>query len=667
MNKCLNVIGIMLVLLLFPYYGRRDARQMDGQGNSAHAALAGIDSLMWRRADSAFVLLQEFVVSPEAKELDTFDGHYCQLLISELLYKNDCEQTNREDLQKAVGYFDSLCVEKGDAINRVSTGGEVFLDARAHYINGVGYYELGDVVRACAEYLKTLELMESHFEDKALIDHKARFMALTYGRLGEMFNEQLLAEPAIVCYKQALYYCKREPTSIYGIPVLLYNLGIQYDVANQKDSAAFYYDKALANLPDYDNIHYRDIITSKSVLAFNLGICVDSVIKDLKYVISLTSDDIERTYRFLNLGNILFESNQYDSSQLYLETVFEQKVDIQSRILAAENLSSIYQMEGDSLKAQNYASFLAGFTMSEIEKKKDVSKINEMFKNYLTQKQEKHAEEEREKAIKRVINIIIPIAVVVALVIFIVLKHRSKKLLKEQQEEAGRILGETRQQHEEELRLRQAEAEKQLEDKEKHYQSELETKEAEARKELEEKDKQHAEVLEAERQTHRMEQAAIAGRLKRSNQELRELKDQIKQMDDLAAKTEVAASFNEEPICRLIMDRVNEGQFKSKIDYIIYKDSALDKQQLLDLRLAVDRHFGQFTVRLKKAYPGLTNSDLDYCCLYLLGLTDADIAALMQRTYNAVFQRNGKMRKIFGNDNPLPITLMDMAKDFSFI
>ena len=69
---------------------------------------------------------------------------------------------------------------------------------------------------------------------------------------------------------------------------------------------------------------------------------------------------------------------------------------------------------------------------------------------------------------------------------------------------------------------------------------------------------------------------------------MRELKNQIKQLDDLAAKTEVAASFDEEPICRLIMDRVNEGQFKSKIDYIIYKDSALDKQQLLDLPVISD-------------------------------------------------------------------------------
>ena len=722
MKRCLNVIGILLVLLFFPYCGGREVQPSKGKDNNAHAALAGIDSLMWRRSDSAFVLLQEFVVSPEAEELDTFDGHYCQLLISELLYKNDCVQTNRKELLQAVSYFDSL-VREAPPLQRGAGGLKTpqspdlndnltFLAARAHYINGVGYYEHDSVVNACTEYLKALEMMEELFEEKELVGKKAQFMTYIYNRLGDMFGEQLLAEPAITCYKQALLYCRREPTSIYGIPVLLYNLGIQYDISRQIDSAYFYYNEALASLPDHDNIHYRDIMSTKALLDhYDFGLCSDSIIKELKYIISLSANENEKTARLLTLGNILFNDRQYDSSRFYLETVFEQQEDLQSKILAAENLCDIYQIKGDSVKAQKYALFLAGFTMSEIEKKTEVSMVNKMFKEHLTKQQEKQARFEREKAVKKALEIVIPIAVVVALVIFIVLKHRSKKLLEEHQEEAGRMLGETERQHKDELRRRQVEAEKQLEDKEKHYQSELETKEAEARKELEErdrqheeelrlrqaeaeklledkekhhrqemeakeaearkeleeKDKQHAEVLEAERQIHRMEQSAIAGRLKRSNQELRELKDQIKQMDDLATKTEVAASFDEEPICRLIMDRVNEGQFKSKIDHIIYKDSALDKQQLLDLRLAVDRHYGQFTVRLKKAYPELTNSDLDYCCLYLLGLTDADIAALMQRTYNTVFERNGKMRKIFGSENPLPITLMGIANDSLFI
>ena len=174
-------------------------------------------------------------------------------------------------------------------------------------------------------------------------------------------------------------------------------------------------------------------------------------------------------------------------------------------------------------------------------------------------------------------------------------------------------------------------------------------------------------VLEETEQQHRMQQAAMSGRLKKSNEEVRELKDQIKQMDDLAANSEMAASFIEEPICRLIMERVHDGQFKSKIDCDIYKSYALDKQQLLDLRMAVDRHFSQFTLRLRKAYPKLTSIDIDYCCLYLLNLTYADVSALMQRAYNTVVERDGKIQKIIGSEKPLPVTLMDIAQNPSSI
>lgn len=664
MNKCLNVIGVLLVLLLFSYCGRERMQRPERQGSDAHAALAGIDSLMWRQADSAFVLLQEFVVGLEAKELDTFDGHYCQLLISELLYKNNCEQTNREDLLLAVDYFDSLSVDMHSVSLQERN---VFLDARTHYIHGVGYYELGNVVQACAEYLKALELMEEHFEEKELVGKKAQFMTYIYNRLGDMFYGQLLVEPAISCYKKALVFCMREPTSMYGVSVVLYNMGIQFDIAGQKDSADYYYNKALDYMPDSNNIHYRDIRMSKALLAYNKGLCLDSIIKELEYVVSLAPDDDEKITRFLTLGNVLFEDKQYDSSCFYLETVFEQQEDTPSRILAAENLCNIYRMKGDSVKSQKYASFLSGFTMLEIEKKTEVSKVNEMFKEHFAKQQEKQAGLNQEKAIKKALEIIIPITVMVALVIFIVTKRRGKRLLKEQQEEADKVLGETEQQHKEELRLRQAEAEKLLEDKEKHHQRELEAKEAQARKKMEERDKRHAEVLDAERQTHRMEQAAISGRLKRSNQEVRELKNQIKQLDDLAAKTETAASFNEEPICRIIMERVHDGQFKSKIDCDIYKSYALDKQQLLDLRVAADRHFSQFTLRLRKAYPKLTSIDIDYCCLYLLNLTYADVSALMQRAYNTVVERESKIKKIFGSEKPLRVILMDIAQNPSSI
>ena len=669
MNKCLNVIGIVLVLLLFSYCGRERMQRPKGQGSSAHAALAGIDSLMWRRADSAFAVLQEFVVSPEAEELDTFDGHYCQVLISELLYKNDCEQTNREDLLQAVDFFDSLIVNKHDANKRevVVQKQNVFLDARAHYINGVGYYELGNVVQACSEYLKALEVMEEHFEEKELVGKKAQFMALTYGRLGDMFSEQFMMEPSITCYENALVYCNIEPTSPTGVSNLLTRIGVQYDKLGDKEKMRDYYEQALETLPNSDNLSYRDLVASKALCDYQLGLGIDHSLAILRQILVNADDEEEKKTRFLTIGAMFAEEGMYDSAMYYLEPLFENENDIVLKIPAAECLRNIYESIEDNEKLNKCLRIMALQKKSEAQNKALVSQLEDLFKSYTNQKLKNEAEIAREKSIRKTIEITVPIAVTIALAILIMAKLRSKRLLKEQQVVADKRFGESEQQHEKELRQRQAEAKKMLEDKEKHHQQEIEAKEAQAKKELEERDKRHAEAIEAERQIHRIEQAAISGRLKRKNQEVRELKDQIKQWDDLDIKTEIAAVFNEEPICRLIMERVKEGQFKSKIDYINYKDSALEKQQLLDLRLAVDRHFGQFTARLKKAYPELTNSDLDYCCLYLLGLTDADIAALMQRTYNTVFQRNGKMRKIFGSENPLPITLMGMAKDSSFI
>lgn len=51
-----------------------------------------------------------------------FDGHYFQLLVAELLYKNDCQQTNRKDLLRAVVYFDNLIINQDGKALTVSYG-----------------------------------------------------------------------------------------------------------------------------------------------------------------------------------------------------------------------------------------------------------------------------------------------------------------------------------------------------------------------------------------------------------------------------------------------------------------------------------------------------------------------------------------------------------------
>ena len=120
-------------------------------------ALQAIDSLMWQQPDSALLALMAY--EGDASE---YNHHYAQLLTSELLYKNYYAQTNRPELQQAVAYFDSLMqvsepqrslsLSKGRSASAKTTA---FLAARAHYINGVGYYENDSAVQACTEYIHT--------------------------------------------------------------------------------------------------------------------------------------------------------------------------------------------------------------------------------------------------------------------------------------------------------------------------------------------------------------------------------------------------------------------------------------------------------------------------------------------------------------------------------
>ncbi len=648
--------------------------------------LSAIDSLMWHQPDSALARLIPYFdtccrdvacnVYPEnhngnsedvARYVSTnvaFNRHYAHLLLSELLYKNDYAQTNRPALLQAVRYFDSLTFTLNDSPSpkRLIAGTDPlsltrndnlsFLDARAHYINGVGYYENDSLVPACAEYLKALEVMEEHFDEKDLVGKKARFMTYTYNRLGELFEEHFIMEPAIDCYKHSCDYSVISPISSYSVSITLYHIGKHYDMKGEKDSADYYYSQALVNIPDSANINYRDIVSTKALLSYQLAHQAEAPLRRLKQMAVLAEDDDERLTRYLLIGGIYFEENLYDSALLYLEPVFENKEDKFLKIKVANYLRIIYDSLGNQEKSNECMRYLALHNETGAENSALVSQLSDMYKMYLTRKQEKEAGTKRELAVKKAIEIIVPFAIALALAIIVVAKWRSKKLLKRQQEEADRRLGETEQQHKVELRQRQDEAERLLEDKEKRHQWELEAK-----------DRQYSETVEAERQAHRMEQAAISGRLKRKNEEVRELKDQIKRQEELEATPKQAESFVDEPICRLILERVKEGQFLSQIDCKIYKDYALSKEQVISLREAADHHFGLFTIRLSKAYPKLTNSDLDYCCLYLLGLSDADISALMQKAYPTVSQRSRKIKAILGNDSPLPITLRGIANN----
>lgn len=734
-------IGIVLMVVLAGCGYSPDSPALTGtpsQRGTAYRTLEGIDSLMWKEPDSALKVMMEFAAKVEADSMDAFEGHYCQVLVAELLYKNDWGQSNREELLKAVGYFDSI-VDGADGRNADARGKadargaslqrDVFLDARAHYINGVGFYEKGDVVNACAEYLKTLEVMEAHFEENELVGHKARFLAYTYNRLGDLFSEQFMMESAITCYECALVYCKIETTSPIGIPNILYRIGKQYDKINEIDKARKYYVQALECMTDTNNLVYRDIVASKAVSDYQYGVGLDQLLNELRRIIVLADDETERINRFLTIGSLFYEEGIYDSALYYLTPVFENTDNRLSQISAAEYIRNVYDSIGEMVETDVCIRFLANQKKSDGMTKAVVSKLEAMFKNYQDQKQEKQIAIEREKAMRKALGIIIPIIVVV-LVVYFVLILRNKKQLKKQQEEADRMLGETEQEHEKELRLWQTEAEKTLEEtvkkheealktKDSQHEQEMKAKQAEAMQQMEAAQRSHEEELkrqqaETERlleEAERKHQQKMEEMMKRHEAELRLQKDQSdkeieqtrqrheaeleaerlayqKEREELQLSLQLSKrnvntlqeelgrkrtdakghyeAFVREPVCVKINDAVRDLQITTRKPYTSYRVN-FDDETLTQFGQVVSAYYGEVKPALLCLYPSIAQEDLLLCYLYLLGMENKQIAVVRQREYSTVRKQAGELKRRLGIEESVRNYVLGVAGVEEFV
>ena len=261
-------------------------------------------------------------------------------------------------------------------------------------------------------------MVETHFpnletQDVAAlqVEHLPRFMALTYGRLGELFSEQFMTGPAIFFYKKSFVFNRIEPTSVTGKARVLISIGQQYNILKQNDTAGYYYDEAFKYLPDTNNLVYRDLISGLAVYNFYLGKGVEPTVCDLKRMAAQTADEDEKLTRFFAIGSIYYETSQYDSALVYLTRVFENKDDVGFKREAARILRDIYQIKGDSLKATQYAIYQAENPLLEEESNWLVSQLNDLFQQHLQWEQEKVEAERQQAAKQRQTRIMVTIAV----------------------------------------------------------------------------------------------------------------------------------------------------------------------------------------------------------------------------------------------------------------
>ena len=538
--------------------------------------LLRIDSLMQHDADSALIMLMSFRPTEGSGEISyKFNDNYQSLLLAEALYKTYNPQLNRyknetfqeTSLQDAMHYFDSL------AIHYPNDDDITMLSARSHYMNGVGFYESDSVVEACKEYLKTLEIMEDHFDVEKLTGYKAKLMGLTYTRLGEIFSNNLVATPAIDSYKQALNCFLR--LKDYSLANTFLHIGMSYLLNKNNDSALYYYRKSMSLAKEQNKMSvYIGSISGIAPLYYDLGY-KDTAFMMIHDAFSLPKDDDQYMTCCFTYGEMLAKECQYDSAIHYLEQSINRNT-FATKTVSAELLTNCYMALGDTVKANYYQKIYSdNFTIyrNTSETNIELSNIYDDYQQHLKHQENKKYLRDKNIAKKHIVLTTIPIALLLVVIVFLITRKWGKKHIAK-----------------------------------------------------------HKEALE---------------RMEDSLSEIK-MKIEIKQ-------------FVDEPICQTILDIVKEQQFKSKIDYINYKDIALGNEQLVELRTAVNLHYDNFTIRLKDKFPELSNDDIDYCCLYLLGLKDADVSALMQKEYSNVCRRNRKIRTIFKSKNNITESLYNLA------
>ena len=707
-------IGIVLMVLVVGCNTPPPVGHPLSEGE-AYRTLEGIDSLMWKEPDSALKVMMEFAASPGADSLNEFEGHYCQLLISELLYKNYKQQSNRDDLLQAVGYFDSIVVADGykkdgrktDARGASLRERNVFVDARAHYINGVWLYEQNDLVQACVEYLKALELMEEHFDDKALVGERAMFMFYDYNRLLELFSGQFMMDPALTCGEKALAYCQKEPSIFNEIPNAYYHIGKQYDKKGEKDKARKYYERAIDGVSK-NSVVYRDIVSTKALCDYQMGLGLEHSLFSLWQILGQAIDEKERMARFLTIGAIYADEGVHDSALHYLIPVFERDIDVVSQIRAAECLRIVYDNLGLREKSDDCLLFLAGRKKTEGENKALVSKLEDIFKAYLDKKQKKEAEAERKKTIEKTVRIIVPIAVAIALVILVVAKRRGWKMLKRQQAEADKTLEEAakrheealklkelqheqelkakqaealqqmevaKRSHEEELKRQQTETERLLEEAERKHQQKMEEMmerhEAELRiqkdqseKEMEQTRQRHEAELETERLAYQKEREELQLSLQLSKRNVNSLQEELgRKRTDAKGHYE---AFLREPVCVKINDKVRDLHITTRKPYVDY-DVVFDEETLAQFCLVVSAYYGEVKPALLCLYPGMAQEDLLLCYLYLLGMENKQIAVVRQREYSTVRKQAGELKRRLGIEESVRDYVLGVAGVEEFV
>lgn len=598
--KTCRLLSLLSLLLLF------SCQKPDMQTLSDHyPVFKTIYSLEDQNTDSCRLLLNRVKDTlNEERMLSDFPADYYeyQILIAEIQYKSDDWQINPTEIEKAIKFYHSTL--KDEKI-KWQLPKQEYMHARAHYYMGVNKDEEQDEIESVNQFLQALKILDNMSDvrnrrlPEAIKSKINHFEGLTYNRIGWALYNTGAWDAAIENLHNANQCFEKEGLQ----KAIALNYELIGDMAYcLKDDLRYltYYKKA-------DSIT-NSINDDDDLLQFNLARNQlrynynrdkkQDAYERLKKLFREDEDNALNPLVAKTLADFYYEDAIYDSAIYYYEKSFP--MNNLNTVETFSKLINSYNKIGKTEQAHQYALSLA-------QKGQNIMTTTGVRSNEIKLYEKYKADRKQallQKKFAQITMLLLGAIIAVILINLIRNTHRAKQKRKEEKK------------HREETILLQNEIEQKIEEtknkdeKIKHLQNRLEKTESQ------------------------------------ENTEKQKLEEKLDKL-------------MKNPTCKKLIEKVNSEFIKSNLNY---SNLHLTETQKAKIFLAIDDEFPGFSHKMTETYPRLTQLDLLYCVLYILGINEKQAAALTGKTYQAVWARSAKMHEIFNSSADIKFILYDMLK-----
>ena len=342
-----------------------------------YGILKKINDSMTTNPTLALNMLNDFNKSTDINTLSKKDFYEYNILLAEARFKCDSMSINKDILNDAVNYYDSLISvypKNTDAILQ---------NSRAHYYRGVGHYEDYKYKEAFNDYLESLKLIEriKFFNNLNNIDI-IHFNALIYVRLSDILYWLDVYNASIECLVNAnqLFEIENDLNAITRNNIVIATM---YAHMDNYDMALKYLSMADLTLMEIDKDSPLKYVIERinSTIMYNMGYQEEPFKTMLRQYNTLEIPNLRMEAAGV-LGDIYYSKGMLDSAVYYYEQYFPDNKF--SKIDAANHIIEIGLKTNNNDLMTKYSPILAKETNEELLLSTIKTDVSSIYENYST-------------------------------------------------------------------------------------------------------------------------------------------------------------------------------------------------------------------------------------------------------------------------------------------